>query len=107
MLKNLNLIFDKNQILSILLISIFIIVSMILEGLSIGLIFPILSVTINSETESQNFFFNLLYEKLNFFGSDQKIEFFGLSFLALELQEFFIYGKSIKKHPSPLKIIFL
>lgn len=89
MIKNLNLIFDKNQILSFILISIFIIVSMILESLSIGLIFPILSITINSETESQNFFFNLLYEKFNFFGSDQKIQYFLILFSIVYLLKIF------------------
>ena len=89
MIKNLNLIFDKNQILSFILISFFIIISMILESLSIGLIFPILSVTINPDIENQNFFFNFLYERLNFFESDQKIQFFLVLFSIVYLLKIF------------------
>ena len=89
MIKNLNLIFDKNQILSFILISFFIIISMILESLSIGLIFPILSVTINPDIQNQNFFFNFLYERLNFFESDQKIQFFLVLFSIVYLLKIF------------------
>ena len=63
--KNLNLIFNKNQILSFILISIFIIFSMILESLSIGLIFPILSLMVEGDVGSRDILFSFLYEKLN------------------------------------------
>ncbi len=87
--KNLNLIFNKDQILSFILISIFIIVSMILESLSIGLIFPILSLMVEGDSGSRDIFFSFLYEKLNFFGQGEKITFFLVLFSIVYLLKIF------------------
>ena len=75
-IKNLNLIFNKDQILSFALISVLIVISMVLESLSIGLIFPILSLMVKGNAANNDFFFSFLFEKVNFFAQDDKIIFF-------------------------------
>jgi ATP-binding cassette, subfamily B, bacterial PglK len=89
MIKNLNLIFEKKQILSFIVLSIFIIISMVLESLSIGLIFPILSLMVDGDMGNKDFFFSFLYEKLNFFGQGEKIVFFLILFSTVYLLKIF------------------
>ena len=83
-MENLKLIFEKKQLFSFFLTSIFIILSMILESLSIGLIFPILSLLIDT-SGNQNDFFIFLYEKLNFFQISSKLVFYLLFFVFVYL----------------------
>ncbi len=75
-MKNLKLIFEKKHLISIFLLSIFIILTTILESLSIGLIFPILTLLIEPSGNNEIYFFSLFFEYLNLFNSDNKIGFF-------------------------------
>ena len=84
MIKNLHLIFNKDQIISFILIAIFVVVTTILESLSIGLIFPILSFMVEG-TNNSNVFFTFLYEKFNFFQSSNEINFYLILFAIIYL----------------------
>tara|TARA_Y100000590_G_scaffold431437_1_gene546213 strand:- start:4719 stop:6431 length:1713 start_codon:yes stop_codon:yes gene_type:complete len=75
-MKNLKLIFEKKHLISIFLITIFIILTTILESLSIGLIFPILTLLVEPTGNNEIYFFSLFFEYLNLFNSDNKISFF-------------------------------
>ena len=88
-IKNLNLIFNKDQILSFALISVLIVISMVLESLSIGLIFPILSLMVKGNAANNDFFFSFLFEKVNFFAQDDKIIFFLILFSIVYLLKIF------------------
>jgi ABC-type multidrug transport system fused ATPase/permease subunit len=89
-IKNLNLIFSKNYLFSLILIFIFIVISTILESLSISLVFPIVLSVINEETNSSYFIFNFLYTHLNFLKIQNKIVFFIILFAFVYLLKIFL-----------------
>ena len=84
-MKNLSLIFTRNQIVSIVLIFAFVVTSTILESFSIALVFPIVLNLIGEETNSNFYIFNLLYEYLNFLKLENKMIFFILLFALVYL----------------------
>ena len=74
-MHGLNLIFERQHFTPIFLIAVFIILGTILESLSIGLIFPILSLLFDPTSDQKIYLFSFLYENLNFLNFENKIVF--------------------------------
>lgn len=88
-IENIKLIFGKDQYISLILILVFLSFSTILESLSITLIFPIISSFIKGTTSEEVYFFNFLYENLNFLQVQNKTIFFLLFFFFIYLSKIF------------------
>ena len=89
-IKNLNLIFSRSYLLSLISICIFVVISTILESLSIGLVFPIVLSAVDMETHSNYYIFSALYEYLNFLKIQNKTVFFVLLFVFVYLLKIFL-----------------
>lgn len=88
-MHGLNLIFERQHFTPIFLIAVFIILGTILESLSIGLIFPILSLLFDPASDQKIYLFSFLYENLNFLNFENKIVFYLIFFLIIYVIKIF------------------